>query len=641
MKVFSWTAIFALMTVGITPPTWAQSADPAAPQWQEVPATTRGPSFDITPSDTGAPQWQEVTPTGPVSIPSPPSSSPVFVETPDAPEQHADEPTPPTVADDPAQPLPPVAVSDPQYTIPPLMRPPIRLYNLETANLLPPGMLQLSGGLTTFRSDEVSGGGTGLQIFYGTLDFGLNEDMQISLTGNYFDDPLGRLVNGLQPDLQFGSVGASLKYRVHTSENLAIAISGGVEMLRVRSDNFMFSSSAEVQGSYTAAGSLEMPLTYTVTPQLQWHFTPAVAFLPENVNRADFYGTNISFGTGLSWQPHERLNFFTDVTMPVGPGGNTVRGSDGAIVNFPVWSAGVRLLVNPAVSMDLAATNSFGVTPATRTLAFLPDGNHVALRAGLTYTPDMGLDYAPSFLPSFRSGPRQPLDQRDRQLLLDGITIPTADTLLPGMLRVRGSAGQVGQGVNIALGVVHDAQFEIAVEQLEPGVDLIENVDYSGNLNFGLAAKLRFLDQVQGDPFSFALKGSFNRGFLQGAENFGSRSVAVIELPFTYRPIEPLALFINPKFGLLTGDTRVGGVGLGVNYEVVPGLQFIGEATPIVTGERSVFSLGMRYLIPQWNVGIDVYGSNAAGQNMAVGGLIGQNSPGVGVNIQWLFGGQR
>ncbi|MFN4279672.1 hypothetical protein [Thermosynechococcus sp.] len=135
--------------------------------------------------------------------------------------------------------------------------------------------------------------------------------------------------------------------------------------------------------------------------------------------------------------------------MPIGLGGNAVRSSDGAIVNLPVWSAGVRFLVNPSVSIDLSATNAFGITPATRTLAFLPGADQVGVMAGLSYAPNMGPDFAPPFLPSFRSEPRQPLSDRDRQLLLNGLTLTSPSTLDPGMLHLRGNSSTTGTGFQV------------------------------------------------------------------------------------------------------------------------------------------------------------------------------------------------
>ncbi|MFN4279673.1 MAG: hypothetical protein ACK4IR_05470 [Thermosynechococcus sp.] len=70
----------------------------------------------------------------------------------------------------------------------------------------------------------------------------------------------------------------------------------------------------------------------------------------------------------------------------------------------------------------------------------------------------------------------------------------------------------------------------------------------------GLAAKLRFLDQAQGDPFSLAFQGSFNRGIKQGGGS--SRSLGGLELAFMYEPTKNVALLLNPKVGIFTPDQR-------------------------------------------------------------------------------------
>jgi len=616
-----WTLAIALGSSVLLP--LAAVAQTSAPQWQIESSPRTGPTFELAPTADSTPQWQTTPPLPPERTWQQPT-----------PDELA-QPILPPVAEEPTPTL--VIVEEPAFRLPSLMQPPTRLFNLETANILPEQTAELRGGIRNY-DPEVAGGGGGLQTFFGSFDYAVNDRLQFTLSGNYFDDPLGRLVNGLQPNVQFGAIAGSLKYQVHRSNNLAVAVTGSVEAVRVRSDNFLFVPGVGVASTWTVAASLQAPITYTFNPQFQWHFTPNLTYFPDTINNGgDFYGTNVNFGTGLSWQPHPRFNLFADVNMPVGPGGNAVRASDGAIVNLPVWSAGVRFLVNPAVSIDLAATNAFGVTPATRTLAFLPGADQVGVMAGLSYALNLGPDFAPPFLASFRSGPRQPLSDRDRQLILDGITLTSASTLDPGMFRLRGNTGTVGTGFNVGVGLAYDAQFAVAIEQWERGETLIENINYSGNLQFGLAAKLRFLDQAQGDPFSLAFQGSFNRGIEQGGG--GSRSIGGLELAFMFQPTDPVALYFNPKLALFNPNQQVvAGIGLGVNVEVVRNFQLIAEATPVF-GETGVFSAGLRYVIPRWGLGIDVYGSNAAGSSIPTGGLVGQGSPGVGVNLHWLFGG--
>lgn len=97
-----------------------------------------------------------------------------------------------------------------------------------------------------------------------------------------------------------------------------------------------------------------------------------------------------------------------------------------------------------------------------------------------------------------------------------------------------------------------------------------------------------------------------------------------------YEPTKNVALLLNPKLGIFSPSQKiVGGVGVGLNVEVVRNLQFIAEATPAF-GQTGVYSAGLRYVVPQWGLGIDLYGSTAVGSSIPNAGLVGQGSPGWG-----------
>lgn len=250
--------------------------------------------------------------------------------------------------------------------------------------------------------------------------------------------------------------------------------------------------------------------------------------------------------------------------------------------------------MNPAVGLDLYATNAFGITPATRLLSFFPDGDQVAVGANLKYTPDLGQNYAASF----RQGPLVPRSARDTQLLLNGLTLTSADTLEPGMLHLRGGFG-IGNGFTIAYGLTNDVQIELIGEEFREDLRFIDELSPEGRqqgFQIGPAAKIRFLDQVQGDPFSLSLK-------VSGLANFDTQvGILATELPVLYQANPRVALLFNPKVALVSSSFLVG-LGLGVNYELYQGLQLIGEVTPLVTGEPVVWSAGLRYLNSKLNLG--------------------------------------
>lgn len=511
----------------------------------------------------------------------------------------------------------------------PLERPPIRLFNLETANQLETGTLSIGLNVRGFGTDRF-GSGTGLQVYGFNLDGGVSDQLQLGLAFSLFSsDVLGRQINGRTVYLDYTTIAPNFKYQLAKDNNWSLGVGGSLEISRITASPGLFSTGS----STTVAGTLQLPVSYALSPQAQLHFTPGVAFFPEQVGGAPFYGTFVNLGTGLSWQLSQQLGLFADLNYPLGPGGNAIRGSNGSVFKQLVWSAGLRYLINPAVGLDLYATNAFGLTPATRLLSFIPDGDQTAIAANLTFTPDLGQNYAADY----RAEPRVRLTNQDRQLLLDGITLSTPDTLLPRMLRLQAGIGN-GSGINIATGLTNDVQLELMFNQFNQGADLTSR-DYGTSLQQGGGFKFRFLDQIQGDPFSLGLRAAIANDPISRVGNY------TIELASQYRPIPQLALLLNPKAGFVSSRSVVG-VGLGINYELLSGVQLMGEYTPIVDAGTNnapgVWSVGARYFDPQTNLGIDLYGSNAIGQSM-LGGLVAKanGETSVGVKLHWLFGGEQ
>ncbi|MCG9893668.1 MAG: pentapeptide repeat-containing protein [Thermosynechococcaceae cyanobacterium MS004] len=518
--------------------------------------------------------------------------------------------------------------SEGSYTPTPLELLPIRLFNLETANQLPAGALSFSVGARNFLN-QTSGAGFGRQVNLFKVDYGVTDRLQIGLAGDLFSDALEKPVAGRLSRLKTLFGAAEVKYQVLKQDKLSISVLGSAELLNIRTNTDSFLSGAPLatgfQGRTLFAGSVQVPLTYSLSKQFQISLTPGVSFFPETFQGEPFYGTVFSLGAGFSWQPLTRLNVFADVRVPLGPGGNSIRTGDASIAKNVVWSGGFRFLVNPAAALDIYVTNAFGTTPATQVLSFIPDSNQVAIAAILNFTPEISQNYAPDF----RNKVRVSLTPRDKQLLLDGFTIPTADTLLPRTLRVRGGIG-AGKVFNIATGLTNDVQLEFLANEFSGPTDTNLKPDL---LRLGAAAKIRFLDQVQGDPFSLSARATFQQTLTE-ANGFFEGGVI-----FQYRPIPQLALILEPKAAVFGGDRRFG-TGLGVNFQIWKGVQLIGEYTPVFAGQNKtgIWSVGVRYLDPKLGLGFDVYGSNAVGLD-SIGTLIGRPEPSIGFNIHWLFGG--
>jgi hypothetical protein len=518
---------------------------------------------------------------------------------------------------------------EPEKKPSPLQLPPTRLVNLETANQLPQGTFQLTAGThQASPGSSSSPTGTGYQTYYARIDWGATDKLQLGFAIDFFDDPITREINGKFPELTEASFAPNFKYQLHKDEKLAIGVTGSLELFRLSTSPGLFNSGREKTADLYTIGSLQVPFSYKFNPKIQLHLTPGVAVFPDKVRGTDFFGSFFNIGTGISWQPSDRLSLFANANFPVGSGGNTFNSKDSSISKKVLWTLGGQYAFNPRAAVEGYITNSFGGAPTTSLLAFIPDGDDVLVGANVKYLFDFGQNYASSF----RKKKLLPLSNRDKSLLLDGLTLSSANTLPPDTILLRGGLdSNGGSRLHFSYGLANDLQLELPGEQFGGGDTLSLTETAGPGVKFGPGAKLRFLDQSQGDPFSLSVK-------LLGTRDFGKRprlGTLFAEIPVTYQTNSQTAFFFNPK-GAFNGQITRVGFGLGVNYAVSNNLQLIGEFTPVFTGQRSVWSTGVRYFEAKSNLGLDVYASNAIGQT-ALGGLVGESATNIGFNVNWMF----
>lgn len=504
----------------------------------------------------------------------------------------------------------------------PLERSPTRLFNLETANQLPARALLFQFGAHQTLADDSPG--TGSQLYYGGLDWGLSDDVQLSLSGQVYDDPPTRPINGQSPNTTLLSLAPSLKYRLLNTPQLGLSLQGSLESLLLSSALFDSGDGKDTR----IVGAIHTPLTYRATPALHFHLTPGVSFFPQRLNNRELYGTLFTLGTGVSWQPAQQWLLYSTLNLPLGPGGNVIN-TDQSIGRQPVWAVGTRHNLTPKTGLNLYATNGLGVTPATGILASIPAGDVLLLGLALNYAPDTSLKYRSSFA----EATAEPLTERLSQLLVSGITLTTASTLPPGMLALSTGAG-TNSNYSVGLAYSPDEAFQIDAILEDFGEDFGSNSSASSvsaasdRWRYMVGAKLRLLDQRQGNAVSLSAR-------ILGGRNTRSIGVLFAELPITYQASPSTALFFNPKFAAFGNQIEVG-LGLGVNYEIASGLQLLGEVTPVFGGDRTVWAVGTRYRFPSQPLSVDLYATNAMGRN-GLGTLIGQADAQLGIGLNWLI----
>ena len=271
--------------------------------------------------------------------------------------------------------------------------------------------------------------------------------------------------------------------------------------------------------------------------------------------------------------------------------------------------------MTPKVAIDLYATNGIGATPATSILSFFPEGDEPLFGARVVWTPGRGTGYRPSYLDL------GPIDPRERALQQDGFTLGSADTHEPGTVF---GAGWYGSGETYGAGAIlaleQGAQFEGYIEKFSNDGSVPVALVPSSSERYQLGAKLRFLDQNNGDPFSLS-------GRILGGREIGTGTpgpgVLFLEAAASMKVTPRVALTVNPKLAAF-GNTEVYGLGFGVNFEAMPGLQVIGEVTPVEGGNGTVWATGLRYSLADSGFSIDANATNAIGRT-GLGTVIAQD----------------
>ncbi|MGI0479429.1 hypothetical protein ACN4EE_01420 [Geminocystis sp. CENA526] len=510
-----------------------------------------------------------------------------------------------------------------EYTLTPLQLKPLDPMTIETANILPKGALYTSYGVNLFSKGS-EGGGIGLQTYNASIDYGISDKWQIGAGLSFFDDVLGSRFNGKPTDFGFLSFAPNFKYQFINEPTYSVAVVGSLEFLKITGENGLFTPTDRSNSSTTVGGTIQVPFTYNFANTYQWHLVGGLAIFPDTVNGGgDFYGTFFNLGTGVSFKFDDRIGFFADINVPLGPGGNSAN-TRGDITKSVVWSAGLNYLHSPNVAVDLSITNRLGNTPATKLLSFLPDGGPVGVGLNVRYTPDIGHNYQRSF----DSRPLQPFSDRDKQLLFNGIILSSPNTIRQGMFSFDGG---IGPSLNFEVGYGMSDNAQLGFIGQQPGQT---DKSIGNSLKLGGSTKLRFLNQSQGDPFSFGLRGAFQ----EATANEDGVGAFTAEASFAYEINDRIALTFNPKLGLYGGN-RILGTGLGFNVEAFSGFQIIGEVTPMLSNDATVWAAGARYMPPKTNVGVGVYTTNAIGTG-EIGSVITQSDSNVsvGFNIMWLFG---
>ncbi|WP_139280669.1 hypothetical protein [Shimia gijangensis] len=499
----------------------------------------------------------------------------------------------------------------------PLHNQPTRFVSFETANTYRTGTVELSFGTT--QTDPRSALGTGNQLYFGGGSYSLNDRLTFGFDLHNYVDDAGGPIGGVPTAIEMTTLSGWGKYQLYSDSRWTVSALVALE-------SFLTLESPIFGGTNTfvMSGAFKAPITYNASQKLQFHVTPSVYYFPGTVGGQNFYGTIASLGFGASYKANDRLGLFGSVDVPLS-GTNTIS-SSGAYEDVPVWTAGGRYNVTPKIALEGYVTNGIGMTPGTSILTFWPDGDTALAGLRLIYTPGAKIT------DSYRA-PLTPVTLRQRNVQQDGFTMGSADVLEPGTIRTSAWYGSDSNtGIMFGFSPDQDSEIQVIFEQYSDNPTADPALVPTTDVRYMFGPKLRFMDQNNGDAFSLSGRALYGRRIGSGA----LLGVFFAELIGSYKTNGGTVFTVNPKLAAF-GSTEIAGLGLGVNYAFLSGLELIAEVTPVgLDGSDPTWAAGLRYTVGTSGFTVDAQATNAIGR-YGIGGMIAQDDTRIALTVSKVF----
>jgi hypothetical protein len=569
-----------------------------------------------------------------------------------------------------------VKIEKPIFVQSPLERGAGRSYGLVTAEHLGAGEVLQTQFVRLFKPEA----GINDDLFANQSNqivYGLTDDIELSLDlqgvngsvpgfqGNFIAERRVGVNNGnifqdfsLQGKLRIGSLlggQSSLVLGLAASRPQFTFTTNGVQTTRP-------------QEGTTLTPSLEFPTTYK-TKDERWSFTvsPRLVYFPEDSNlytpvnpgSNGRFGLTVALGLGGTFKLSPRFQIRGDASAIL-IGNNTVGRFSGEPTQVIPFNIGLRYLVNPRIALDVFATNTFGNAGGSAIAAF---SNNTGIGIALTTTPErlftiLDVPANRKFAETFYED--VPKERRR-------IFVPASFDLLDGSTIARDTS-QIG--LRVSTGTIGTAFRNGSLDDFETGffADFApEGVDES---DAGASTKIRFLHQQSGDPFTLSALVTLGRSssrlcnFINGTrdgleraingqptncpgvpgsvpagdrgpipanlfglvtENTGELIILTLSLPTQFTFDSGASLWFNPKLAYIqrAGDrSPLIGASFGASYPVLPGLELVGQITPVFRGENGFLGDGLARLLP-WQAGVRFSVPNGFSTNLYVTNAVG------------------
>ena len=464
--------------------------------------------------------------------------------------------------------------------------PATRLQQLPTTELMSPGAIGLEGGFTTTFGGQVAGGGggSGNQTYQAWVDLGLHDRVMLTSFFDFNDDPTFGLVAGRRWQKDFTAFGSGLRVLLGEVGPARLVVDGSVGLFGVISEAGLFTTDPNADRDYFAVGTLSAVASAEFAPEWSVTLTPSLTYLPKDRAGVAFFGWTTLLGVGVDGKPHSRWRVFATAESPLGPGNNSLEG-DFDFRRTLLWSAGAVYESSPRVQLIGYLTNQSGATPVTRHLTLLGE---VPTQYGARLR----------WLPTAPERDRSNVEARDLTLggpgssslgPLGGIQTPLAPALGAVTVDVILSLDDSrSRSLSVRVGVSDELDLEVGLARTpDLGSESTLGINLDGGTHYRVGAKLTLASEDWGSPLTIATRFS-------GGQDIETNKGYFMAEALVRRGITRWAqVTVAPVFAQNGAEVPVA-LGLSGVLGHPGGVQFILEPTFLLTGQSSLWTVGLR-----------------------------------------------
>jgi uncharacterized protein YjbI with pentapeptide repeats len=490
-------------------------------------------------------------------------------------------------------------------------------FQMPTAEHLRRGEVVVQGTARTFFTSDFSNQGTQSEgtPFWPSIGvrWGITNSSELTLAFQNFDpvsiEKQGNFNPSLDDSKPTWDLAVEFKQKIWENAAKTQTLSGVFSLAGFTEPGFNLPGGLTAEGNGIVPG-LAFPFTAKVNKRLNVTASPTFAFFPADsalflyrdpLAGSGTFGTTFGLSGTVSYQLHPRLLLWGNAFVPF-VGNNSINSSSGQPAKTIAFNAGIRYLLNPRVGLDVYATNTFGTFGP---VALTADRDNIGVGAGLVFMPGRissanGDNYPNNFEGQFK--------QKDTPLTTDGLGFFDGGTVPSGKFLVQFQGGSNGVMTALRYGATRDLEIGTYLDYVFGNVDESEQ---------GISAKLRFLNQGDGAPFTLSGVATLGVGngpitnianndatffansgndkslpFLLGGQLSEGNGlyIATASLPIQYQFSRDTALWVTPTIGFVQrSGLAVAGINVGGSLRVFGDVSLLGEVGANFGGDGNAF----------------------------------------------------